>query len=115
MPNSTSMYNTNVYTGHMWRIESEGFEGQLIYKCDYHTINYRTYAFLFIYIGIQAQDFLGLVLYRHTYYALKKYFICVRYCRRSTGCTYRPFLDSYDFHKIEAQFPGSVLNLGQYF
>ncbi len=27
--------------------------------------------FLFTYIGIQAQDFLGLVLYRHTYHALK--------------------------------------------
>jgi hypothetical protein len=74
MPNSTSMYNTNVYTGHMWRIESEGFEGQLIYKCDYHTINYSTlstYAFLFTYIGIPAQDFLWLTLYRHTYHALK--------------------------------------------
>ncbi len=29
----------------MWRIESEGFEGQLIYKCDYHIINYSIYAF----------------------------------------------------------------------
>ncbi len=26
-----------------------------------------------------------------------------------------PFHDSSDFHKIEAQFPGSVLTLGQYF
>ncbi len=121
MPNSTSMYNmynTNVYTEHMGRIESEGFEGQLMYKCDYHTINYSIYAFfVYIYRNSSARFFsAGAVSsYVSCSKILKKYFICVRYCSRSTGSSYRPFLDSYDFNKIEARFPGSVLTLGQYF